>query len=322
MEEKQLYPMTFCLLEDTYGWGTDGFLLADLGYRDSVIRNGWLAGNSLGEVMDMYMDRVVGENAFAFWGRQFPVQIKKISVNGTMPLRVHPDYDTAVRRYDFLGREKLWYVLSAEPGARIFAGWDTDTDAGAVYDKCLGDTAAGLLRAFEPHAGQFIHIPPGTPHSASGKLVIIEVSESSPLDFCMSGLGFPVHPDEFDETLSLVEAMDFIDYKEFTGQLQTPGKGPREPLVALAEFEASLLRPVSPMRIGAADSFVIFTCMGGGAVLQMDVLGEKAEFELEDGRSMLVPAECPECVLLPTQRDTLILETVVPPREEKDSYLG
>ena len=37
---------------------------------------------------------------------------------------------------------------------------------------------------------------------------------------------------------------------------------------------------------------------------------------------MLVPAECPDFLLVPTDRDTIILETTVAPREEKDSYLS
>ena len=119
MEEKKLYPFRFCSLADEYAWGCDEFVLADLGYRDSLIRDGWLAGNALSEVMDTYMDRVVGDNVYNFWGRQFPVQVKHISVKGKMPLRVHPDAETAVQRYDFLGREKLWYVLRAGKDARL-----------------------------------------------------------------------------------------------------------------------------------------------------------------------------------------------------------
>ena len=322
MEEKRLYPMSFCSLVDTYPWGSDEFLLADLGYRDSLVRDGWLAGNTIGEVMDTYMDRVVGENAFAFWGRQFPVQVKKISVNGTMPLRVHPDADTAVRRYDFLGREKLWYVLSAQRGARIFAGWDKDTDATEVYQKCVSGTAAGILRSFEPQAGQYIHIPAGTPHSASGKLEILEVSESSPLDFCLSGLGSEVHPDEFDDTLGLVEALDFINYGAFKGSLMTPGNSVRESLLEIPQFEVKLLRPAGPVKIGSEDAFILYTCIGGSAVLQMEVLGQEAGFKLESGRSMLLPSECERCVLLPEKQGTVLLETIVPPQREADSYTG
>ena len=322
MDEKKLYPMGFCSLSDTYGWGTDEFLLADLGYRDSLIREGWLAGNSMSEVMETYLDRVVGENAFEFWGRQFPLQIKRISVTGTMPLRVHPDAETAVQRYDFLGREKLWYVVKADKDARILAGWADDTDATAVWNRCLDGTVSFLLKAFPAAAGHYIHIPPGTPHAASGNLELIEVSESSPLDFCLSGLGFEVHPDEFDEAMNLVDALDFMDYKAFKGSMQTVSDAPSQVLVDIPEFKVALRRLQSPVRVGGeSDTFVLYTCISGGASVQMDVLGRTATFPLEAGRTVLVPAECGAFSVVPVSPDTLVLETTVPPRHERDRYI-
>ena len=68
MEEKKLYPLKFCVLQDDYAWGTEEFLLADLGYRDSLVRSGWLAGNSVGELMDTYFDRIPGERAVSSHG--------------------------------------------------------------------------------------------------------------------------------------------------------------------------------------------------------------------------------------------------------------
>ena len=64
-EEKKLYPFKFCTLQDDYPWGSEEFRLADLGYRDSLVREGWLAGNSIAEVMDTYLDRVVGAHCTA-----------------------------------------------------------------------------------------------------------------------------------------------------------------------------------------------------------------------------------------------------------------
>lgn len=322
MDEKKLYPFGFCTLSDAYEWGTDEFLLADLGYRDSLIREGWLAGNSMSEVMDTYMDRVVGENAFEFWGRQFPLQVKRISVKGTMPLRVHPDAETAVQRYDFLGREKLWYVVRAGKDARILAGWAQDTDATQVWDKCLDGTVGELLKSFPVSAGQYLHIPPGTPHAAGGDVEIIEISESSPLDFCLSGLGFEVHPDEFDEVLSLVDALDFMDYKTFGGSMQTASGASAQTLADLPEFKVVQRRLSSPLSVGGeSDTFVLYTCISGAASIEMDVLGRKATFPIESGRTVLVPAECGAFAVVPMRPNTEILETTVPPRHERDGYL-
>ena len=104
-EEKKLYPFKFCTLQDEYPWGSETFSLADLGYRDSLVREGWLAGNSIAEVMDTYLDRVVGDEVYNYYGRQFPICVKHLCVHGRMPLRVHPDDETAAQRYDFLGKE-------------------------------------------------------------------------------------------------------------------------------------------------------------------------------------------------------------------------
>ena len=319
MEEKKLYPLSFCTLADEYPWGTDEFLLADLGYRDSLIREGWLAGNAVSELMDTYLDRVVGDNAFGYWGRQFPVQIKRILVSGTMPLRVHPDTNTAEQRYDFLGRRKVWYVLSASPDARLLVGWNRNTDASEVWSACASDSVRGLLKEFVPVSGQFIHIPPGTPHAATCKVEILEVSESSPLDFCLSGLGQPVHPEEFDDSLNLVDAMDFIDYKAFDGKMEKPAG-------EFANYPEFVIRQIdlhSPATVdGEPDAFVIYVCTKGSGVLQLDVLGQTASFALARGRALLVPAECPGFALVPEERGTELLQITVPFREQRDSYLS
>ena len=325
MEEKKLYPLRFCSLLDEYGWGSDEFKLADLGYRDSLIRDGWLAGNAVSEVMDTYMDRVVGDNVYQFWGRQFPVQVKHIRVKGKMPLRVHPGAEIAVQRYDLLGREKLWYVLRAGKDACVMTGFERATDASEVYSGCLDSSIEGLLHKTVPAEGQFFHIRPGVPHAASGDIEIIEISESSPLDFCMCSWGQEVSEEEFDPALGIVDALDFIDY--------TPWKAPEAPhahagdivqkLIDIPEFTVTKILLTDPLHIYSDkfDSFILYSCLRGEASVQIEVLGQTARFPLEAGQTMLVPAECPDFLLVPTDRDTLILETTIAPREEKDSYI-
>ena len=325
MEEKKLYPFRFCTLQDEYSWGSDEFKLADLGYRDSVVRDGWLAGNAISEVMDTYLDRVVGENVYNFWGRQFPVQVKHIRVKGKMPLRVHPDAETAEQRYDFLGREKLWYVLRAGKGARLLLGFNRDTDASELYGKCLDGSVEELLNSVEPVAGEFFHIRPGVPHAACGDIEIIEVSESSPLDFCLCAWGQEVSEEEFDPGLNLVDALDFIDYKAWKApEAPHPHEGEVvRKLVDIPEFTVTLLQLTDPLHIYSErfDSFILYTCLRGEASVQLEVLGQTASFPFKKGETLLVPAECPDFFLVPTDRDTVILETTVAPREEQDSYL-
>ena len=312
MEEKKLYPLEFIPLKDEYVWGSEEFLLADLGYRDSLVRHGWLAANSISEIMDMYTDRVCGENPFEFWGRQFPLCLKRLKVNGRMPLRVHPDDVTAARRWDFLGKEKLWYIVSAAPGARVALGFGRDCDGAEVYAGCLDGSVESLLNFVTPYPGQMIHIAPGVSHAAFGEMEILEVCESSPLDFCLCTWGEQKSDVEFDPALTLEDALDFIDYSRHDASFRGSGL-----------FEAEIIRLSSPLRVkaGIPESFALYCCLGREAALQYEDEGKERSAKIGKGAVVLVPADCPEYLLVPAEADTLLLEVTVPYRKEEDPYV-
>ena len=319
MEEKKLYPMKFCTLQDEYPWGSETFLIADLGYRDSLVREGWLAGNSLSELMDTYLDRMVGDEAYEHYGRQFPLCVRHLRVNGRMPLRVHPDAQTAEQRYDFLGKEKLWYVLRAGTDARLLLGFRRDADASELYARCLDGTAEEMLNIVAAHAGQCLRIPAGTPHAAAGDLEILEIAESSPMDFLLCAWGEPVHPDEFDPALSLIEALDFIDYRRFAQD--SPAGGLLSDLPQLRVERIQPL-PTQEKRQEETARFALYVCARGNACLQLPMPGgATADFPLREGEVLLVPAECPDYRLLLPTRDAVLLEAGVRPTET-DSYIN
>ena len=326
-EEKKLYPFRFCTLQDDYPWGSEEFKLADLGYRDSLVREGWLAGNSIAEVMDTYLDRVVGDNVYEYYGRQFPLCVRLLRVRGQMPLRVHPDDETAAQRYDFLGKEKLWYVLRAGRDARLQLGFLRDVDAAEVYAGCLDGSVEKLMNVIAPHAGQCLHIPAGTPHAAAGDVEILEIAESSPMDFCLCGWGEEVHPDEFDTSLTLVEALDFIGYKRFKndGKAGYPaGDAPgSERLAELPQLRLDRIRLGAPIQIRREGGpFLLYSCVRGAASVQLPLAGgQTLDFALRAGETMLVPAECLEFTLVPTERDTVLLESTVI-RADADPYIN
>ena len=318
MEEKKLYPLKFCSIRDEYSWGNESHLLADLGYRDSVVRDGWLAGNGMGDVMDTYMERVVGDNVYEFYGRQFPVCVRKIHADGRMPLRVHLDDETAGQRYDFLGKEKLWYVLRCGRNARVMLGFREDTDASRVLQGCEDGSIADMMNIIAPHAGQSFHIPPGTPHCAEGDIDIIEIAESSPMDFCMCGWGKEVSREEFDEALTLVDALDFIDYKAFRSDV--PGKA----LIEIPQFKVEKLDLAAVLHSysESADSFVLYVCLSGAAEASLEVLGQVASFRFAEGELLLVPAECNDFRIAPGAAGTTLLEVEVPHISDKDAYIN
>ena len=282
MEEKKLYPFRLCSIRDEYSWGTEEFLLADLGYRDTLVREGWLAGNTMGELMETYLDRVVGDDVFDWYGRQFPFQVKMLKVGGKMPLRVNPPDDYARNCCDALGKEKFWFVVRAGKGSRLLLGFKRDTDAGTFCEACADGGAEAMLNTLEPRSGQYFHIPPGTPHCAWGDVDIIEISESSAMDYCLCGWGQPVSAEEFDTALDLAGALDFIDFTQFPGTFlkgRSSEEGKRSEndpeqvtrLLKLPQFSVSLLKLSDAMKISSVnfDSCIAYTCVNGAFELRV-----------------------------------------------------
>lgn len=319
-EEKKIYPLKFCPIRDERPWGVEEFKLADLGYRDSLIREGWLAGNSIGELMDTYIDRIVGDNVYDYYGRQFPVCVRLLEVRGKMPLQVHPDDETAQQRYDLLGKEKLWYILRAGMDAKLHVGFRKSTDATDFYESCLDGGADRLLNELKPEPGQSLRIPAGVPHCADGDVDILEIAESSPLDFCLHGRGQEVSEDQFDPALSFADALDFIDFGRFVPEVASGSL-----LADVPQFKIRRIRLGEPVIYGGkgeSDSFVLFSCASGRAMLQpLSMDGGSGSFTLEAGDSLLVPAECQDFSLVPADRDTVLLETTTY-RVEPDRYIN
>ena len=69
------------------------------------------------------------------------------------------------------------------------------------------------------------------------------------------------------------------------------------------------------------DSFTVYTCVSGSASLQVRDSEGQASYDIPEGETVLVPAEIPDFFLIPTGKDTVLLETVVEKRPETDPYI-
>ena len=67
-----LYPLLFKTITKPKVWGREVWLLSGYGDEQSVVANGFLKGNSLGEVLEVYMDELVGGKVYDRYGMLFP----------------------------------------------------------------------------------------------------------------------------------------------------------------------------------------------------------------------------------------------------------
>lgn len=331
MEEKKkkLYPLLFeQIASEKLGEGSNcsTYLLADLGYIDSVVSNGWLSGTSISDIMETYLDRVVGDNVYYFYGRQFPLSIKWIDSKEKSPLMVCPDDRIANERYDALGKKKLWYIVDAQPSAKLYLGFKETVSASDFYHKCVNGSIGDALNEVVPHNGDFFQINPGTVHAASGGLKIIEIAESSDLDLNISAWRMATEEDE----LNIEAAIDFVDMgrylaPESSGGLHDDRDKVTDKLAVEDEFAITRLALKDSMHIYTEQfgAFLIYLCVSGKASLQVRKDSEEEGSRIDNyvisaGEAILVPAELPDFILAPMEADTVLLEATVPHREEKD----
>lgn len=358
--EKKLYPMKFLPIASRRPWGGTALVkilgksfiendengnertvaedeligesweLADMGEQDSVIGNGWLAGNTIGDIMQTYLERMVGERVFEWYGTQFPLLIKFLSIEGKLSVQVHPDDITAEERYDSLGKTEVWYILDAKEDAKIYMGFKKDVSATEFYEACKKGTADGLLNVIYPKKGDVIFIKPGTVHAAEGGIMVCEIQESSDMTFRLYDWGRELNPSTARK-MHLEEAIDLIDFKAYSGDgfIPAPKKTPEKTAsVCIADCPQFTVNhitlfdgmSISTERLG---SFVIYSCIKGEVSLQM--ADEKAaikDYRLHQGDTILVPAECPDFILSPLEKGSELLESVTRPPVDKDSYIS
>ena len=381
--EKKLYPFKFIPVASPRPWGGDALVkelgkhfvecddegnetvlgadvkigesweIADMGIVDSVVSNGWLAGNTISELMETYMERIVGENVHNYYGRQFPVLIKYLDINDRLSVQVHPDDEIAAERYDFLGKAEIWYIMDAKPGAKIYFGFNKDISAQEFYDRCQNGTVEEVLNVVYPKKGDVLYIKPGTVHAADAGILIAEIQESSDMTFRLYDWGRE-HDPKTARQMHLEEAIDVIDYCAVDSTLYRKGAlwgeeashhpcgevcsedehhhhsegGVVETLIEIPQFNATKLNLKDPLHIYTEqfESYIIYMCIEGGASVQVPSAKENGEaymenYEFAKGETILVPADMGDFYLVPRDRETVLIEVVTRPAEYVDDYI-
>ena len=385
--EKKLYPFKFIPVASIRPWGgsnlvekygkefvvcdaegnevvlgTDELIgesweIADMGFEDSVLANGWLAGNTISDIMETYLERVVGDDVYKYYGRQFPLLVKFLDINGKLSVQVHPDDEIAAERYDALGKSELWYVLDAQEDTKVYLGFKRDVTAQEFYDKCNDGTVVELLNEVHPKKGDVLFITPGTVHAVDGNIQLVEIQESSDMTFRLYDWGREKNP-MTARPIHLEEAIDMIDYRPY--DMCKYRKGPLwgdeasyepccshhdhsvdpdhgyhehegqtvETLVESAQFTVSKLNLTDPLHIYTEKfgSFIVYVCVEGSTSVQVPSTRPDGEaymenYEFRKGETIMIPAEMPDFYLVPRDRSTVLLESVTRVQEDIDAYI-
>jgi mannose-6-phosphate isomerase len=276
----------------------------------SRVRNGFLAGNSLEELIEVYMGDLVGDSVFENFGTLFPLLVKFIDANDVLSIQVHPDDDLALRQFGSFGKTEMWYVIQAEKDAEIIVGFNQPVTKDVYLTHLKNKTLMTLLNAEKSFAGDVFFLPAGRIHAIGQGILLAEIQQTS--DATLRIYDF----DRVDDRgkpreLHTEKALEAIDFKVYPQYKTAYGKDPNKPntLVKCRYFTTNYLHLTAKAErdYHEIDSFVIYMCLEGQFMIHFD----KEEKELlKKGESALIPAEIKKVSLVP-QSEALLLEIYI-----------
>jgi len=277
---------------------------------ESVVTNGFLAGNNLRELIEIYMGELIGDTVFDEYGLSFPLLFKLIDANENLSIQVHPGDEVAAERHNSYGKTEMWYVVDADKGAELIIGFNDDCSRETYLKAMSEDKVEDLLQKVPVTKGDVFFIPAGRVHAIGKGVVVAEIQQSSDVTYRI--YDYKRKDDNGNEReLHTEQALDVINF-EASRQPKTiysPLLNETTPLITCDYFTTNLLRFNKSLerQYAKLDSFVAYMCLEGTFTIESE--GEKTT--VIKGDTVLIPASIDELSLVPDGEVTL-LEVYVP----------
>jgi len=334
-----MYPLRFEPLFRRYIWGgrrlaevldkpigdqsaAESWEVVDHQDDQSIVRFGDLAGKSLRDLIaghgvdligDDLMKKISSDDLPSHLQNRFPLLLKFLDANRNLSVQVHPDdqFGATLSPPD-LGKTEAWYVMHADPGAKIYSGLKAGTTEDSFRQAIDDNQFEDVLHSFEPAAGECVFIPAGTMHAIGAGLLIAEIQQASDTTFRIydwarvdkDGKSRPLHIDQG------VAATDFsrgpVNASEAVPQTDEAGQAFSQ-LVACDKFVMNRRSISDSIQVGGDGKFRILAVISGS----IDIENDPASEPLRMGQTALLPACLPATRLNPSA-DAEVLEILVP----------
>jgi len=120
---------------------------------------------------------------------QLPLLVKFLFTTAKLSVQVHPDDDYARSKGSAHGKTEMWHVVSAQPGAKIAAGFRESISEQRLLQAALSGEIMDLLEWHEARPGDTFFIPAGTVHAIGAGLVLWEIQQYSDITYRLYDYG-------------------------------------------------------------------------------------------------------------------------------------
>jgi mannose-6-phosphate isomerase len=315
--ENTLYPLEFKPIFKEKIWGGQniktkfnfdigkinncGELWSLSGYPEeqSIVSNGFLEGNELNELVEIYMDDLVGGAIYDKFENTFPILVKILDAQDWLSIQVHPDDELAQQRGLEGGKTEMWYILDAEPKAQLIAGFSEKVNENTYLRKIEDKKLPEIMNYIDVKKDDVFYMPSGRVHSLGPGILLAEIQQTSDTTYRIYDWE---RKDDKGNTreLHLKEAMQAIDFELHDNYKTDYTKKVNETteIVNTPFFTTNLIELTKAVKkdYSQLDSFVILLAIDG-EFSYTDSLNNKGS--IKAGESLLIPALLQEISIFP-----------------------
>jgi mannose-6-phosphate isomerase len=266
----------------------------------SKVKNGFLTGNNLQELTEIYMGDLLGDKIYDRFGIEFPLLIKFIDANDILSVQVHPDDALAMERHKAYGKTEMWYIIEAERNAEIICGFNREMDRDSYLLHLKNKSLKEILNFEKVKAGDVFFTPSGRVHAVGAGILLAEIQQTSDITYRIydwDRVDETGKPREMHTELAL-DALDFKYYGKYRNDYQ-PVLNLTTGLADCKYFTTGLIYFDKPLEkeYSFIDSFVIYMCLEG----KINILyGQGLSESMAAGETVLIPASIKNLNLVPT----------------------
>ena len=287
----------------------------------SIISNGVYAGKDLITVINENPDAILGTKVNEKYKGQLPLLVKFIDAKRDLSIQVHPNDEMAMREHGKMGKSEMWYVIKAEEGAHLYAGFKEEITLEEYQQRIADGTITEVLADHKVKAGDVFYLPAGRVHAICGGILLAEVQQSSDVTyriFDYNRPGMDGKPRELHTELA-AKALDYHVEANYRTEYDSESDKAVQ-IIDTPFFDVRVMEISKPFHRNLIkyDSFIITMCLEGNCIIRLRDNGE--EIELKEGHSALIPAQVADYDVIPQKDKIRILDAYIDNKDRSVSH--
>lgn len=228
MDNPRLYPLQFVPELKEKVWG--GTKLRSLLHKQGVgnigeswelsgvqgtlskVANGALQGQDIKRLIETYKAEIVGARVYKMYGNNFPLLFKFIDAAQDLSVQLHPNDRLAQERHNSSGKTEMWYIMQAEPKARLILGFNKELSKTSYTEILEANRITSALNSEPVQEGETYFITPGLVHAIGAGVLLAEIQQTSDITYRIHDWNRP----DTDGTLRELHTKEALDAIQFT----------------------------------------------------------------------------------------------------------